>query len=68
MEMSGKHRAPHESIQIIKTTIVPSNEVVREATRTYVKTALKFPRVKPLKRAPTKALRSTFKANRPQLF
>ena len=29
-EMSGRHRAPHESIQIIKTSVVPRNEVVRE--------------------------------------
>ena len=67
-DMKGKHRAPHESIQVIKTSIVPNKDAIREATRVYSKTSLKFPRVKPLKRAPTVALRTTFKARRPQLL
>jgi large subunit ribosomal protein L18Ae len=67
MDMSGKHRAPHESIQIIKTSIVQNKDLLREHSRVYAKTNLKFPRVKPLKRAPKKSLKSTFKANRPLL-
>ena len=67
-EMSGRHRAPHESIQIIKTSIVPKHEVIREKSRVFNRSAVKFPRVKPLKRAPSKSLRSTFKANRPLLI
>lgn len=67
-EMSGRHRAPHESIQIIKTSVVPSHEVIREKSRVYNRVSVKFPRVKPLKRAPTKALASTFKAKRPLLI
>lgn len=67
-EMKGKHRTPHESIQIIKTTIVPDKDVLREATRTWAKRSLVFPKVKPLKRAPTQALKTTFKATRPLLL
>ena len=67
MDMSGRHRAPHESIQIIKTSVVHNKDLLREHSRVYAKTNLMFPRVKPLKRAPIKALKSTFKANRPLL-
>jgi hypothetical protein len=67
MDMSGRHRAPHESIQIIKTSIVSNKDLLREHSRVFAKTNLKFPRVKPLKRAPRKALKSTFKATRPLL-
>ena len=65
MELSGRHRAPHESIQIIKTSIVNSADARREHTRAYSKVSLKFPKVKPIKRAPSKNLKSTFKASRP---
>ena len=63
--MSGRHRAPHESIQIIKTCVVPVNKALRDHTRTYSKPSLKFPKVAPVKRAPRKALKTTFKASRP---
>jgi large subunit ribosomal protein L18Ae len=65
MEMSGRHRAPHESIQIIKTSIVEPNEVLREHTRAYSKVSVKFPKVNRIKRAPSKSLKTTFKASRP---
>lgn len=66
--MSSKHKAPPESIQILKTCHLGINEIRRESSRVYAKSALRFPRVKPTKRAPTKALRSTFKATRPKLI
>ena len=69
MEMSGRHRAPHESIQIIKTSVIPDGqEVLREQTRAYNKHNLKFPRVQPMKRAPTKRMRSVFKSTKPAMF
>ena len=68
MEMSGRHRAPHESISIIKTSIVQPKDVYREQTRVFNKHNLKFPRVQPLKRAPNKRLRSLFKSSKPNLF
>ena len=64
-EMSGRHRAPHESIQIIKTSIVEQTDLQREHTRAYSKASVRFPKVKPVKRAPFKSLKTTFKASRP---
>lgn len=65
MELSGRHRAPHESVQIIKTSVVANKDLRREHTRAYSKVSVKFPKVNPLKRAPTKNLKTTFKASRP---
>lgn len=68
MEMSGRHRAPHESIQIIRTSVVQPKDVLREHTRTYSKVNIRFPKVKPIKRATSKAFKTTFKATRPVLI
>lgn len=68
MEMSGRHRAPHESIQIVKTSVVESKDARRDHSRAYSKVSVKFPKVKSLKRAPVKSLRTTFKASRPIVF
>ena len=68
MEMSGRHRAPHESIQILKTSIIADKDALREKTRVYSKPSVRFPKVKPLKRAPTKNLKVTFRASRPKLI
>jgi len=68
MEMSGRHRAPHESIQIIKTSVVDPGSLRRDHSRAYSKVSVKFPKVKAIKRAPTKNLQSTFKASRPICF
>jgi len=65
MEMSGRHRAPHESIQIIKTCIVSPGSTLREHSRTFSKASIRFPKVNPTKRAPRKGLKTTFKASRP---
>lgn len=65
MEMSGRHRAPHESIQIIKTCVVDASKALREHSRAYSKVSVKFPKVAPKKRAPSKSLKTTFKASRP---
>lgn len=65
MEMSGRHRAPHESIQIIKSCVVAPNETLREHSRTFSKVSIRFPKVAPIKRAPRKSLKTTFKASRP---
>ena len=68
MEMSGRHRAPHESIQIIKTSIVPTKDAKRDHSRAYSRNSIKFPKVKSIKRAPVKSLKTTFKASRPIMF
>ena len=68
MEMSGRHRAPHESIQIIKTCIVEPNKLLRDHSRAFTKASIKFPKVNPTKRAPRKSLKTTFKASRPTII
>ncbi len=68
MEMGSKHKGPKESIQIIKTCVVPTKEARREATRQYASVGLRFPKVKPVKRAPTRGLRATFKVTKPLII
>ena len=68
MDMSGKHRALQENIQIIKTSVVPKAELRRKEPILYSRNSIKFPKVKPTKRAPTRGLRSLFKADRPTLI
>lgn len=67
-EMSGRHRAPHESIQIVKTSIVPAKDAKRDHAIVFSRVNVKFPKVKSLKRAPNKSLKTTFKASRPIVF
>ena len=68
MDLKGKHRAPLESVQVISTKVVPYKDTVREYTWAHAKASLKFPLVKPLKRAPTAGTKATFRATRPQLL
>ena len=68
MEMSGKHEAPLESIQIIKTSVVEDSDSKKLYTQQYLARNLRFPRVKPLKRSTSNSFRSTFKATRAKLI
>ena len=69
MQMSGRHRADHRSIQIVRTSVIPTSQLKRKEPTSYAKGNFKFPKVKgvSLKRAPTKSLRSLAKARRPRL-
>ena len=68
MEMSGRHRAQHDSIHIIKTAVVGSSKLLRRKHAiTFSDPALKFPKVHNQVRAPTKQFRTTFAASRPSL-
>eukprot|EP00613_Pedinella_sp_CCMP2098_P005831 CAMPEP_0171594152 /NCGR_PEP_ID=MMETSP0990-20121206/529_1 /TAXON_ID=483369 /ORGANISM="non described non described, Strain CCMP2098" /LENGTH=189 /DNA_ID=CAMNT_0012154807 /DNA_START=73 /DNA_END=642 /DNA_ORIENTATION=- len=71
-EMAGRHRARPRSIQIIKTGILASADVKRENLLQYIELDgeknprdVKFPLPHRIQRAPTKSLRTTFKAIRP---
>ena len=68
MEMAGRHSAPKESIQIIRTSIVSDKDVKRAQISQFTKSDLKFPKTVNLKRPPSKSLGSTFKAVRPTLI
>jgi len=67
-EMAGRHSARGETIHIIKTSIVSNADVVRETTRQFVKTSLRYPKITQTKRAPTTAHAATFTASRPTLI
>ena len=71
-EMAGRHRARPRSIQIIRTAIIDSKDVKRENMMQFVDIdnegnpkEVKFPLPHRIMRAPSKSLRTTFKAKRP---
>ena len=66
-EMAGRHSARAETIQIIRTSIVPVASLRRNNTQTFAKLSCKFPKTDKRKRAPTKAYKTVFKAERPTL-
>jgi hypothetical protein len=68
MDLSGRHRAPPESIQIIRTSVVSDKDAIREHSRVFSKVNIKFPKVKPIKRASAPRFKSTFRAARPLLI
>ena len=68
MEMSGRHSARPESIQIIRTSVLSDQDAVRPTSKTFAEKSLKFPKTVNRKRAPTKQHRSSFKAVRPILM
>mmetsp|Transcript_37944 Transcript_37944/g.87458 ORF Transcript_37944/g.87458 Transcript_37944/m.87458 type:complete len:180 (-) Transcript_37944:432-971(-) len=64
-EMAGRHRARPRSVQIIRTAQITDEEVKRPNVRQFVGGAVKFPLPHRIVRAPSKKLRTTFKASRP---
>merc|ERR1719329_1493850 len=68
LEMSGRHSARPESIQIIRTSVVADSNVRRAHVAQYAKKSIRFPVTDCRKRAPTKALKTNFKAERPTLI
>ena len=67
-EMAGRHSARAETIQVIKTSIVDEKDLKRPCTIEMADRDVKFPKVDRRKRAPTKAYKTTFKAERPTLI
>lgn len=68
MEMSGRHRAQHDAIHIIKTSIVSSTKLLRRKHAiTFSNPGIKFPKAFRNARAPTLQHRSNFAASRPNL-
>merc|ERR1739849_54970 len=61
MEMSGKHRARHDTIQILRTCTVDS----KDACRRYVNQVYRNPKIKFIARSSEKRFRTTFKASAP---
>mmetsp|Transcript_5691 Transcript_5691/g.4843 ORF Transcript_5691/g.4843 Transcript_5691/m.4843 type:complete len:186 (+) Transcript_5691:53-610(+) len=66
MEMSGKHRARHDTIQILRTCVVNSKDACRRyVNQVYRNAKIRFPVVKFVARSSEKRFRSTFKATAP---
>ncbi|URD90708.1 60S ribosomal protein L18A [Musa troglodytarum] len=67
-EMASRHRVRHHCIQIIKTATIPSKLCKRESTKQFHDSKIKFPLVFKKVRPPTRKLKTTYKASRPNLF
>ncbi|KAK8961145.1 60S ribosomal protein L18a-3 [Platanthera guangdongensis] len=67
-EMASRHRVRFPCIQIIKTATIPSKLCKRESTKQFHESKIKFPLVFKKVRPPSRKLKTTFKASRPNLF
>ena len=68
MEMSGRHSAALDSIQIIRTSVLDKSNVRRAQISQFTNEKIRFPKTNNLKRAPSKALSSRVRAVRPTLY
>jgi len=67
-EMASRHRVRFPCIQIIKTATIPANLCKRESTKQFHNSKIKFPLVYKKIRPPTRSLKTTYKAKKPNLF
>ncbi|WCJ27384.1 60S ribosomal protein L18a [Euphorbia peplus] len=67
-EMASRHRVRFPCIQIIKTATIPAKLCKRESTKQFHNSKIKFPLVFKKVRPPTRKLKTTYKASRPNLF
>ncbi|THG14607.1 hypothetical protein TEA_014224 [Camellia sinensis var. sinensis] len=67
-EMASRHRVRYHCIQIIKTATIPAKLCKRESTKQFHNSKIKFPLVFKKVRPPSRKLKTTYKASRPNLF
>ena len=67
-EMASRHRVRSPCIQIIKTATVDFKLCKRDNTKQFHNSKIKFPLVNRKVRPPTRKLKTTFRASRPNLF
>ncbi|KAL8229817.1 hypothetical protein R6Q57_014717 [Mikania cordata] len=67
-EMASRHRVRQHCIQVIKTATIPAKLCKRESTKQFHNSKIKFPLVFKKVRPPTRKLKTTYKASRPNLF
>ncbi|VFR00970.1 unnamed protein product [Cuscuta campestris] len=67
-ELASRHRVRHHCIQIIKTATIPAKLCKRESTKQFHNSKIKFPLVFKKVRPPSRKLKTTYKASRPNLF
>jgi len=66
MEMSSRHRARHDTIHILRASVITDKEKIRRPkTIAYLKANTRFPILKRIPRAESKKYRTNFKAHRP---
>jgi large subunit ribosomal protein L18Ae len=66
LEMSGRHRARHETLHIVRTAVLRKAEDIRRTpSLIYRDEKLRFPITKFIPRSSEKRFRTVFKANRP---
>merc|ERR1719469_791011 len=68
MEMSGRHSAALDSVQIIRTSVVENQNVRRPQIRQFTSEKINFPKTNNIKRSPFKAANATVRASRPTLY
>ncbi|KAM1032856.1 hypothetical protein ACFX13_037237 [Malus domestica] len=68
IEMASRHRVRFPCIQIIKTATIPAKLCKRESTKQFHNSKIKFPLVFRKVRPPSRKLKTTYKASRPNLF
>ncbi|XP_050379859.1 uncharacterized protein LOC126797243 [Argentina anserina] len=67
-EMASRHRVRSPCIQIIKTATIPAKLCKRESTKQFHNSKIKFPLVLRKIRPPSRKLKTTYKASRPNIF
>ena len=68
IDLAGKHSGRSETVQIIRTSVLKPSELKRAEGIQFQDRSARFPVTDRRKRAPTQALRTTFKAERPTLM
>jgi large subunit ribosomal protein L18Ae len=68
VDLAGKHCGRAETVQIIRTSVLKNKELRRLGTVNFAARKTRFPVTDKRKRAPSAALRTTFKADRPTLL
>jgi large subunit ribosomal protein L18Ae len=69
MEMSGNHRANHDTVHVVRTTVLSKkSDVRRSKSLAFRSNKLSFPIVKTIARASQKKYRTVFKASRPNTY
>ncbi|TYJ08935.1 hypothetical protein E1A91_A11G106100v1 [Gossypium mustelinum] len=64
----SRHRVRFPCIQIIKTATIPAKLCKRDSTKQLHNSKIKFPLVFNKVRSPTRKLKTTYKASKPNLF
>lgn len=67
-EMASRHRVRFTCIQIIKTATIPVSLCKRENTKQFHDSKIKFPLTYHKIRPPSRKLKTTYKATRPNTF